>query len=125
MFIVMGSVTKSRYNSYPNFLLIMQITEVNALNFIDTDCTLLFSHFTYPPPTIAMGEQVEEARAKELQIAALEKQQILEFESYLAAASTKQTITEQTSLLLTQVRNISSCKHITVFFLNNFTSNII
>ncbi|XP_021917589.1 integrator complex subunit 1 [Zootermopsis nevadensis] len=61
------------------------------------------NHFTYPPPTIAMGEQVEETKAKELQIAALEKQQILEFESYLAAASTKQTITEQTSLLLTQL----------------------
>jgi integrator complex subunit 1 len=62
-----------------------------------------------------MGEQVEEARAKELQIATLEKQQILEFESYLAAASTKQTITEQTSLLLTQVRNISIRNHSTVF----------
>jgi len=62
-----------------------------------------------------MGEQVEEARAKELQIAALEKQQILEFESYLAAASTKQTITEQTSLLLTQVRNINISNHSTVF----------
>ncbi|KAJ4450136.1 hypothetical protein ANN_01543, partial [Periplaneta americana] len=60
------------------------------------------NHFTYPPPTMAMGEQVEETKAKELQIAALEKQQILEFESHLAAASTKQTITEQTSLLLTQ-----------------------
>ncbi|PNF16802.1 hypothetical protein B7P43_G18054 [Cryptotermes secundus] len=66
-------------------------------------CIFMFSHFTYPPPTIAMGEQVEETKAKELQIAALEKQQILEFESYLAAASTKQTITEQTSLLLTQL----------------------
>jgi hypothetical protein len=54
-----------------------------------------------------MGEQVEETKAKELQMAALEKQQILEFESYLAAASTKQTITEQTSLLLTQVRILS------------------
>jgi len=62
-----------------------------------------------------MGEQVEEARAKELQIAALEKQQILEFESYLAAASTKQTITEQTSLLLTQVRNINISNHSNVF----------
>jgi len=92
-----------------------QITEVNALNFICTECTFPFSHFTYPPPTIAMGEQVEEARAKELQIAALEKQQILEFESYLAAASTKQTITEQTSLLLTQVRNTGICNHSTVF----------
>jgi hypothetical protein len=71
----------------------------------------MFSHFTYPPPTIAMGEQVEETKAKELQIAALEKQQILEFESYLAAASTKQTITEQTSLLLTQVGILSICNY--------------
>ena len=54
---------------------------------------------------MAMGEQVEETKAKELQIASLEKQQILEFETYLAAASTKQTITEQTSLLLSQVNS--------------------
>jgi integrator complex subunit 1 len=58
-----------------------------------------------------MGEQVEETKSKELQIATLEKQQILEFESYLAAASTKQTITEQTSLLLTQVRILSMYNH--------------
>nr|CAD7453362.1 unnamed protein product [Timema tahoe] len=49
------------------------------------------------------GDMVEEAKTKELQVASQEKQQILEFESYLAAASTKQTITEQTSLLLTQL----------------------
>jgi hypothetical protein len=63
-----------------------------------------------------MGEQVEETKAKELQIAALEKQQILEFESYLAAASTKQTITEQTSLLLTQVSILSIYSHSTLSF---------
>jgi len=100
---------------YSSLLPVRQITEIGALKFVYTECTFPFSHFTYPPPTIAMGEQVEEARAKELQIAALEKQQILEFESYLAAASTKQTITEQTSLLLTQVRNISICNHGTIF----------
>lgn len=61
------------------------------------------NHFQFPPPTMSMGEGAEEARSKELQVAALEKQQILEFESYLAAASTKQTITEQTSLLLSQL----------------------
>nr|CAD7403102.1 unnamed protein product [Timema poppensis] len=60
-------------------------------------------HFSYPPPTMAAGDMVEEAKTKELQVASQEKQQILEFESYLAAASTKQTITEQTSLLLTQL----------------------
>jgi hypothetical protein len=63
-----------------------------------------------------MGEQVEETKAKELQIAALEKQQILEFESYLAAASTKQTITEQTSLLLTQVGILCVCNHSGLLF---------
>lgn len=54
---------------------------------------------------MSSGELLDETKAKELQVAALEKQQILEFESYLAAASTKQTITEQTSLLLPQVCN--------------------
>ncbi|XP_067009610.2 integrator complex subunit 1 [Anabrus simplex] len=61
------------------------------------------NHFTYPPPTMSSGEVLEDVKNKELQVAALEKQQILEFESHLAAASTKQTITEQTSLLLTQL----------------------
>ncbi|XP_050427828.1 integrator complex subunit 1 isoform X2 [Adelges cooleyi] len=40
---------------------------------------------------------------EDLQIQSVEKQKILEFESYLAAASTKATITEQTSLLLSQL----------------------
>lgn len=40
---------------------------------------------------------------EELQIAAIEKQQILEFETHLAAATSKVMITEQTSLLLSQV----------------------
>lgn len=61
------------------------------------------NHFAYPPPTVAMGEMYEEMKNKELQIAAMDKQQILEFESHLAAASTKMTITEQSSLLLSQL----------------------
>lgn len=40
---------------------------------------------------------------QELQVAAIEKQQILEFETHLAAASTKAVITENNSLLLSQV----------------------
>ncbi|KAL4148797.1 hypothetical protein QTP88_002952 [Uroleucon formosanum] len=40
---------------------------------------------------------------EDLQLQSVEKQKILEFESYLAAASTKITITEQTSLLLSQL----------------------
>ncbi|XP_050534872.1 integrator complex subunit 1-like isoform X2 [Daktulosphaira vitifoliae] len=40
---------------------------------------------------------------EDLQMQSVEKQKILEFESYLAAASTKVTITEQNSLLLSQL----------------------
>jgi len=43
---------------------------------------------------------------EDLQLQSVEKQKILEFESYLAAASTKVTITEQTSLLLSQLMDM-------------------
>ncbi|XP_037090783.1 integrator complex subunit 1-like, partial [Pollicipes pollicipes] len=59
--------------------------------------------FRFPPPTMAAGDRADEARTKELQIAAIEGRQILEYESHLAAASTGQTITEANSLLLTQL----------------------
>ena len=42
---------------------------------------------------------------QELQVAAMEKQAILEFETHLAAASTKTIITENNSLLLSQVES--------------------
>lgn len=61
------------------------------------------NHFAYPPPTFGTSELFDDIKNKELQIAALEKQEILEFESHLAAASTKITITEQNSLLLSQL----------------------
>ncbi|KAJ8668061.1 hypothetical protein QAD02_009724 [Eretmocerus hayati] len=61
------------------------------------------NHFSYPPPTMALPEIVEEERAKELRLEALEKQQILQYESYLAAASTRVQISEQNSLLLSQL----------------------
>lgn len=59
------------------------------------------NHFVYPPPSL--GEHGDELRAREFQLAQLEKQQILEFESHLAAQSTKVAITEHTSLLLSQL----------------------
>lgn len=40
---------------------------------------------------------------QEIQIATMEKQKIIEFETYLAAASTKTVINENNSLLLSQV----------------------
>lgn len=57
------------------------------------------NHFSYPPPTVAMSELYDEMKSKELQISALEKQQILEFESHLASV----VITESNSLLLPQL----------------------
>ena len=47
--------------------------------------------------------QADEIRAKELQISTMEKQDILQFETHLAAASSKATITEQNCLLLAQL----------------------
>lgn len=48
-------------------------------------------------------EGADEFASKELQINSLERQKIIEFESHLAAASTKVEITEQSSLLLSQL----------------------
>ena len=62
------------------------------------------NQFIFPPPT--QTENAEELRARELQCASNEKQQILNFESQLAAASSKQLITEQTSLLLSTITSM-------------------
>ena len=83
------------------------------------------SQFVFPPPTVAASpEKLEEVRATETQVwssharvtsvkslplhqvCQLEKQQILEFESQLAAASSKQLITEQSSLLLATITSM-------------------
>ncbi len=47
--------------------------------------------------------QADEIRAKDVQTAALERQDILQFEIHLAAATNKATITESNSLLLAQL----------------------
>ncbi len=60
--------------------------------------------YQWPPATLASDEAAaEEMRQHERQTSELEKQAILEFESYLAAASTKKTITVETSLLISQL----------------------
>lgn len=53
-----------------------------------------------------MSSLDEDYQSREQQILVLEKQKILEFESHLAAASTKMEITEQTSLLLPQLMEL-------------------
>ncbi|KAK9737777.1 Protein of unknown function (DUF3677) [Popillia japonica] len=65
------------------------------------------NHFSFPPPTMVTGETMDDYNSKEQQILVLEKQKILEFESHLAAASTKVEINEQTSLLLPQLMELN------------------
>lgn len=64
--------------------------------------TFSLSHFSYPPPTMVLTE-IEEERGKEMRLEALEKQQIIQYENYLAAATSRGPITEQTSHLLPQL----------------------
>lgn len=52
---------------------------------------------------MALPEIIEQERSKELQVEALEKQEILEYEAHLAAATNRMQISEQTSLLLPQL----------------------
>ncbi|XP_011171982.1 integrator complex subunit 1 [Solenopsis invicta] len=61
------------------------------------------NHFSYPPPTMALPEIIEQERAKEMQVESHEKQQILEYETHLAAASTRIQLSEQNSFLLSQL----------------------
>ncbi|CAL4082032.1 unnamed protein product, partial [Meganyctiphanes norvegica] len=73
------------WESYPTLRTLMEMCITNS--------------FVFPPPTLAVGEKGEEMAAQELQICAIERQQILDFESHLA----QKTITEQNSLLLSQL----------------------
>lgn len=57
------------------------------------------NHFEFPPPT----RQSEDFKSRELQISSIEKQQIIQFETHLAAASTKMQINETNSLLLSKL----------------------
>ncbi|CAH1990514.1 unnamed protein product [Acanthoscelides obtectus] len=61
------------------------------------------NHFTFPPPTSLEDDYA----SREPQVLTLEKHVILEFETHLAAASTKMQITEHTSLLLPQLMELS------------------
>ncbi|EEZ98703.1 integrator complex subunit 1 [Tribolium castaneum] len=78
------------WNKYPTLRMFMEMCITN--------------HFSFPPPTMTSLD--EDYQSREQQILALEKQKILEFESHLAAASTKMEITEQSSLLLPQLMEL-------------------
>uniref|UniRef100_A0A8D3C7C7 Integrator complex subunit 1 n=1 Tax=Scophthalmus maximus TaxID=52904 RepID=A0A8D3C7C7_SCOMX len=76
------------WDGYPTLKMLMEMVMTN--------------NYTYPPCTITDEDTKTEMINRELQISQREKQEILAFESHLAAASTKQTITESNSLLLSQ-----------------------
>ncbi|XP_029649485.1 integrator complex subunit 1 isoform X1 [Octopus sinensis] len=62
------------------------------------------NNYKFPPPTTATEEKhIEEIKNHEKQLYEKEKHEILEFESHLAAATSKITITESNSLLLSQL----------------------
>ncbi|KAK7079233.1 Integrator complex subunit 1 [Halocaridina rubra] len=73
------------WESYPTLRTLMEMCITNS--------------FVFPPPTLASGEKGDEMAAQELHLCAVERQQILDFESHLA----QKTITEQNSLLLSQL----------------------
>ncbi|XP_049601742.1 integrator complex subunit 1 isoform X1 [Syngnathus scovelli] len=80
------------WDGYPTLKMLMEMVMTN--------------NYTYPPCTVADDETKTEMIGRELQISQREKQEILAFESHLAAASTKQTITENNSLLLSQLTSL-------------------
>ncbi|XP_015789490.1 integrator complex subunit 1 [Tetranychus urticae] len=73
------------WENYPTLALLIEMCITN--------------HFEFPPAT----RQNEDLKANELRIVGIEKQQILQFESHLAAASSKRQITEGNSLLLSKL----------------------
>ena len=65
---------------------------------------VMTNNFIFPPPTMVQDpNQLEELQSLETQIAAAEKDDILLFETHLAAATSGKTITEESSLLLRQL----------------------
>nr|XP_043906794.1 integrator complex subunit 1 isoform X1 [Solea senegalensis]XP_043906795.1 integrator complex subunit 1 isoform X1 [Solea senegalensis] len=80
------------WDGYPTLKMLMEMVMTN--------------NYSYPPCTVADEDTKTEMINRELQISQREKQEILAFESHLAAASTKQTITESNSLLLSQLTSL-------------------
>lgn len=68
---------------------------------------VMTNNYKFPPPTTATDEKViEDIKNQEKQLYEKERQAILEFEAHLAAATSKVTITETNSLLLTQLTSM-------------------
>ncbi|KAG7262275.1 hypothetical protein CRUP_024973 [Coryphaenoides rupestris] len=80
------------WDGYPTLKMLMEMVMTN--------------NYSFPPCTVADEDTKTEMIGRELQTSQREKQEILAFESHLAAASTKQTITESNSLLLSQLTTL-------------------
>ncbi|XP_041062638.1 integrator complex subunit 1 [Carcharodon carcharias] len=80
------------WEGYPTLKMLMEMVMTN--------------NFSYPQCTVTDEETRSDMINRELQMSQREKQEILAFESHLAAASTKQTITESNSLLLSQLTSL-------------------
>uniref|UniRef100_A0A8C6XX02 Integrator complex subunit 1 n=1 Tax=Naja naja TaxID=35670 RepID=A0A8C6XX02_NAJNA len=80
------------WEDYPTLKMLMEMVMTN--------------NYSYPPCTLTDEETRTEMISRELQTSQREKQEILAFEGHLAAASTKQTITESSSLLLSQLTSL-------------------
>ncbi|KAJ7403621.1 Integrator complex subunit 1 [Willisornis vidua] len=80
------------WEEYPSLKMLMEMVMTN--------------NYSYPQCTLTDEESRTEMINRELQISQREKQEILAFEGHLAAASTKQTITESSSLLLSQLTSL-------------------
>ncbi|XP_008849644.1 integrator complex subunit 1 isoform X3 [Nannospalax galili] len=80
------------WEEYPTLKMLMEMVMTN--------------NYSYPPCTLTDEETRTEMINRELQVSQREKQEILAFEGHLAAASTKQTITESSSLLLSQLTSL-------------------
>ncbi|XP_031573151.1 integrator complex subunit 1-like [Actinia tenebrosa] len=84
------SIGKSGWDNFPMLRSLMEMIMTN-------NCT-------FPPPTIAASnDEKEQIIAQDMQLVQIEKEEILQFESHLAAATTGVAITEQNSLLLSQL----------------------
>ncbi|CAG9768098.1 unnamed protein product [Ceutorhynchus assimilis] len=86
--LTIGSIA---WNKYPTLRMFMEMCITN--------------YFSFPPPTMIKPD--EDYQSKELQIITVEKQIILEFETHLAAATSRTEITEKTSLLLPQLMDLN------------------
>uniref|UniRef100_A0A8C5R0A5 Integrator complex subunit 1 n=1 Tax=Leptobrachium leishanense TaxID=445787 RepID=A0A8C5R0A5_9ANUR len=89
-----GNIGLAAWEDYPTLKMLMEMVMTN--------------NYSFPPCTVADEETRTELINRELQISQREKQEILAFESHLAAASTKQTITESNSLLLSQLTSLDA-----------------